>query len=381
MMEKRKLLVIDDTIDHIKLLKSFLDEQYDILVATNGNDGLKVAMGSMTPDLILLDIEMPEMDGFAVCAKLKQHEPTRDIPIIFLTACNDPEHETKGLEIGAVDYIKKPFNRSVVEARIRTHLQLRENNLNLIKIIEQELIKQKEQDAILKRAILESKSEIIKDIAHHWRNPLNVLSLSLDLMLEKHPDEPDDEHYARMQKNGKEVRNIAYELSNTINEYRKVFVNDTHQKENFNLLQVAKEVLALHEPFLDALHIIPELAIHEDISFFGYKNDFLSIMYQLIKNAHEAIEGSGQKQPKLHIEAMDDENRLFIIVTDNGGGVTEEIAGKIYEPYTSTKSVASGRGMGLFMSKKIVEQSFGGYIAWSNVPEGVKFLFTMNKVT
>lgn len=381
MMEKRKLLVIDDTIDHIKLLKSFLDEQYDILVATNGKDGLKVAMGSMTPDLILLDIEMPEMDGFAVCEKLKTHETTRDIPIIFLTACNDAEHETKGLEMGAVDYIKKPFNRSVVEARIRTHLQLRENNLNLIKIIEQELIKQKEQDAILKRAILESKSEIIKDIAHHWRNPLNVLSLSLDLMLEKHPGEADTDHYIRMLKNGKEVRNIAYDLSNTINEYRKVFVNDTHQKEDFNIQKVVKEVLMLHEPFLDALNIIPELAINDNISFFGYKNDFLSIMYQLIKNAHEAIGASGQKAPKLHIEAMDDENRIFMIVTDNGGGVMDEIAGKIYEPYTSTKSVASGRGMGLFISKKIVEQSFGGYIAWSNVPNGVKFLFTMNKVT
>jgi len=120
-----KLLLVDDTPDSIKVLMEALDHlNYDIFVATSGKMALEVA-SSQKPDLILLDVLMPEMDGYEVCTKLKVDTITKKIPVIFITAQNDDENETKGFEMGAVDYITKPINPSIVQARVKTHLKLK----------------------------------------------------------------------------------------------------------------------------------------------------------------------------------------------------------------------------------------------------------------
>ncbi len=119
------VLVIDDTPENIDLLDSALNEDYRIKVALNGEKALKIAESENPPDIILLDIEMPSMDGYEVCRHLKAGPHTRDIPVIFVTARSDPFDEIKGLEIGAVDYITKPFSPPIVKARVKTHLTLK----------------------------------------------------------------------------------------------------------------------------------------------------------------------------------------------------------------------------------------------------------------
>ena len=123
--EKATVLVVDDTPDNLTLMSSLLKDTYKVKVAHNGEKALKVARSEAPPDLILLDIMMPGMDGYEVCQHLKSDPATRDIPVIFLTAKSEVEDEKKGLELGAVDYITKPISPPIVMARVATQLSLK----------------------------------------------------------------------------------------------------------------------------------------------------------------------------------------------------------------------------------------------------------------
>jgi sigma-B regulation protein RsbU (phosphoserine phosphatase) len=136
-VEKQTVLVVDDTPANIKVLMETLKDDYRIVAAVNGQRALQLAASDPNPDIILLDVMMPEMDGYEVCAKLKTDVKTRDIPIIFVTAMSDTQDETKGFELGAVDYITKPISPPVVLARVKNHLELKKareilKNQNLI---------------------------------------------------------------------------------------------------------------------------------------------------------------------------------------------------------------------------------------------------------
>lgn len=122
------ILIAEDTPEDVTILSSILRENYRIKVATDGERALKLAQTFPIPDLILLDVMMPGLSGYQVCSLLKENLETRNIPVIFVTAMSDAENETRGLEMGAVDYITKPFNPSIVKARIRTHLALHDQN-------------------------------------------------------------------------------------------------------------------------------------------------------------------------------------------------------------------------------------------------------------
>jgi sigma-B regulation protein RsbU (phosphoserine phosphatase) len=123
---QKSILIVDDTPINIGVISGALKDSFATKVATSGEKALAIAAGKDKPDLILLDILMPEMDGYEVCRRLKANLDTRDIPVIFLTSQTEAEDETKGFEVGAVDYIHKPFSAAVVKARVRTHLMLRE---------------------------------------------------------------------------------------------------------------------------------------------------------------------------------------------------------------------------------------------------------------
>jgi phosphoserine phosphatase RsbU/P len=122
----KTILIVDDTPINIGVISGALKDSFATKVATSGEKALTIASGKDKPDLILLDILMPEMDGYEVCRRLKADPDTRDIPVIFLTSQTEAEDETKGFEVGAVDYIHKPFSAAVVKARVRTHLMLRD---------------------------------------------------------------------------------------------------------------------------------------------------------------------------------------------------------------------------------------------------------------
>ena len=121
---KPKLLVVDDQPINIQVMHQIFADDYQVFMATSGAQALHICQVN-PPDLVLLDVVMPQMDGFAVCSWLQAQEETRNIPVIFVTAHNDPAQETHGLSLGAVDFIAKPVNPAVVRARVKTHLTLK----------------------------------------------------------------------------------------------------------------------------------------------------------------------------------------------------------------------------------------------------------------
>lgn len=121
-VDNNRILIVDDEPINIQLLNGILEGDYNLNAATSGDAALKIAR-TVKPDLILLDMVMPGLDGLAVCRALKQDESTREIPVIFVTGLADPEHEERGLQEGAVDYIYKPVSPPIVRARVKIHLQ------------------------------------------------------------------------------------------------------------------------------------------------------------------------------------------------------------------------------------------------------------------
>jgi phosphoserine phosphatase RsbU/P len=124
--DKKVVLVVDDAPANIRVVNEILHGAYKVRVAMNGAKALELAHGTPAPDLVLLDVIMPGMDGYEVCTRLKADPATRDIPVIFLTGQTEIQDETSGFEVGAVDYIHKPFSPAIVAARVQTHLALRE---------------------------------------------------------------------------------------------------------------------------------------------------------------------------------------------------------------------------------------------------------------
>jgi putative two-component system response regulator len=124
-IEKQTVLVVDDTPDNLSLMSGLLKDRYKVKIANNGERALKIALTGTPPDIILLDIMMPVMDGYETCRHLKANPETRDIPVIFLTSKTEVEDEIRGFDLGAVDYIAKPISPPIVLARLKTHLQLK----------------------------------------------------------------------------------------------------------------------------------------------------------------------------------------------------------------------------------------------------------------
>lgn len=129
----QRILIVDDEPANITVLGNLLEDSYTILVANNGENGIRIATAVPPPDLILLDIMMPKMDGYEVCRILQADQRTSDIPIIFITALSGVDDENKGLALGAVDYIGKPFNNSIVRSRVKTHIHLKNQRDQLLK--------------------------------------------------------------------------------------------------------------------------------------------------------------------------------------------------------------------------------------------------------
>lgn len=191
--DKPTILVVDDTPDNITLLCSLLGEQYRNKVATNGVKALKIARADPKPDLILLDIMMPDMDGYEVCRQLKADSETEHIPIIFLTAKTQEGDETKGFELGAVDYITKPITPPILMARVHTHLALQDARKFLERqneILEEQIMQRTRQLAALQDAIIIAMASLAEtrdnDTGHHIRRTQHYVR-ELALCLREQP--------------------------------------------------------------------------------------------------------------------------------------------------------------------------------------------------
>ena len=157
---QKSVLIVDDTPENLDVLKGLLSPDYRILVATNGRTALRVALSQNPPDIILLDIMMPVMDGYEACRLLKEEERTREIPILFMTARSDVEDEVRGFALGAVDYLTKPITPAVVQARVRTHLAMRDQQ----KLLSHQVNLRTAQLQVRNLELEETRQEVIRQL-------------------------------------------------------------------------------------------------------------------------------------------------------------------------------------------------------------------------
>ena len=176
--KKGTVLVVDDIPDNIDILKGVLSEEFVVKAVTSGEKALSVAE-SIQPDVILLDIMMPGMDGYEVCCRLKQMEATREIPVIFVTALSEITNEEKGFEVGCVDYLTKPINPSLALARVRTHTALRRARLEL-----QEWNSNLKRKVISNATMIREKNEELREVIESTDNSTSTLISSFSNMLD-----------------------------------------------------------------------------------------------------------------------------------------------------------------------------------------------------
>lgn len=362
--EKQTILLVDDESTNIKILHEILQKDYQVIFATTGPRAIQLAV-SKKPDLIILDIIMPEMDGYSVCKELKQNPETQDILIIFITVKDHSDDETKGFELGAVDYITKPISPSVVKARVRTHLSLM--------LARRELeVKNKE---LIEAASLREDIEAIS--RHDLKTPLNGIINLPQLIAEDGPINSEQQEYLDI------IENSGYQMLNIINMSLNLCKmergNYAFLPQNVNLLQIIKKIQSEMRNILKLKNIFLSVVI-EGRKFYSFERfiihgeEFLlySMMANLIKNA---IEASPENET---ITIYLDHNEMDQIRIHNAGTVPEKIRDDFFEKY-STHGKESGLGLGTYSAKMMAEIHSGTIALKSDEQNGTDIIVQLPK--
>jgi len=350
------ILIVDDIPENVKILYSFLnDAGFKVLVATEGKRAIQTAE-HVQPDLILLDVMMPEMDGFEVCHILKSKDNTRAIPIIFLTALTDTVDKVKGFSLGAVDYITKPLHYEEVLARVNTHLSLRH--------LQQELLQRNlELDAFA------------RTVAHDLKNPLSAIVGLADLVV-FHCDK-DQLLNDQMMGYLRSISQAGQTATNIINALLTLAGVSTHRDVEKQVLDMATIVNNASERLEFMLKDYQgELILPEQwLSAVGYAPWIEEVWVNYISNGFKY----GGKPPCLELGCMaENEEMVRFWVKDNGQGLSEEAQTKLFTPFTRLhKKQAEGHGLGLSIVQQITEKLGGEVGVDSELGAGSTFYFTL----
>jgi two-component system sensor histidine kinase/response regulator len=348
------ILVVDDSPDTLTLISGLLRDQYRVKIANRGEPALAIAATTPQPDLILLDIMMPEMDGYEVCTQLKAKASTQNIPVIFLTAKTDIEDEQYGFELGAVDYITKPVSPPILLARVQTHLNLKSAYDRL-------------------QRLLKFREDMVNMIVHDLRNPLSSILPIADTLLES-PELPPERRQKMLQliqTGGKQLQILVEDLllkakleSSTL----------SLKRQPTNLCELCE--LALKE--LEAMaarkhiHLRPEFAPppHRLINVDALL--FRRAIENLITNAIKF----SPSQSEITVSVNYPETTGAVIaVADQGPGIESRLRERIFEKYEigPTLEGVPQLGLGLAFCKIIVEAHASKISVADNPPQGSIF--------
>lgn len=256
--------------------------------------------------------------------------------------------------------------------------KLENMNKNLTELVKNEVLKNRKKDAILiKQSRQAAMGEMIANIAHQWRQPLNILAIAVqDVKMAWGYGEVNKEYIDNMVFFS--MQQINY-MSHTIDDFRKFFKPDT-KKSVFNLKNATARLHDLVLAALNAHNIKLDIDIDKDISVYGYENELLQVFLNIINNSKDAAIDSGTEFPKITVSAKDIEGGCEVYIQDNAGGIKNEIIDKIFDPYFTTKEPGKGTGIGLYMSKTIVENNMGGKMSVENVGDGARFLIELKRI-
>ena len=253
--------------------------------------------------------------------------------------------------------------------------KLEKINKNLESLVADEVAKNRQKDAILiKQSRQAAMGEMISNIAHQWRQPLNNLGITIqDTKMAWGYGEIDDKYLDNMV--SASMKQIKY-MSQTIDDFRGFFKPDT-QKATFNLHSTIMRVQNLIFASLNAYDIEFVTDIPEDISIYGYENELIQVLLNIIGNSKDAALDNNTHKPKVEIKAEKKRDGSTISILDNAGGIPENIIDKVFDPYFTTKEQGKGTGIGLYMTKTIIEDNMGGKISVENSKDGAVFVIEL----
>jgi len=332
---KPRVLAVDDDERNLALLTAKLErEGYELETARNGVEALQKAV-SFNPDLVIMDVMMPQMDGYEALRHLKSREETRYIPVIMLTGRAEIEDKVLGFEVGAEDYINKPYSLQEVSARVKSLLRMRALQTKL---------RDTEKVAAL--------GEMVDGIAHEIRNPLTAIG-GIARRLYDHETDPQHRDYAQWI-----IRSVERleRMLGRIDEYKRILVS-TLVKGDINRVvsEAAKALLEIIEGQGKSIEVKLSLMPDPPPVNYDYGN-MKTAVFNILQNSVEAIEKTGVITIETVPEAGD---ALAVRITDTGIGMTKEEVRKIFNPFQSTKF--EGAGLGLTITYRIV-QDHGGEI-------------------
>ncbi|MBD1846731.1 response regulator [Cyanobacteria bacterium FACHB-63] len=419
MISSQAILIVDDNPTNLQVLSEALTiSGFQVAVATSGERAIKQARYRL-PELILMDVMMPEMDGFEACRHLKGDSLTQQVPLIFMTALSDTESKVKGFSLGAVDYITKPFHQEEVIARVRTHLQLR-NFARTLQIQNDRLKQEIEHREKAERELRQTQSQLIQSekmsslgqlvagIAHEINNPINFIhgNLShaetyarglLQLINAYQLEYPTlNEH---LQKIVEEIDldflvddfpKILQSMQTGVNRISEVVTSlrtfsrlDEAEVKAANLHEGIDSTLMLLRHRLEATSNYPEIEI---IKQYGelpliecYAGQLNQVFMHLLSNAIDALELRCVEHlnwtPKIWVQTqLLNAESVEIRITDNGIGIPEAIRDQIFNPFFTTKIIGKGTGMGLALSYQIITQTHHGQLNCCFSPETTQFI-------
>ena len=342
------ILVVDDTPDNIVLITEMLRDEYKMKASPNGEAALRVAHSQHRPDLILLDVMMPGMDGYEVCRRLRADPATADIPVIFQTALSDSNDEVRGLELGAVDYITKPINPHKLRARVATHLALAEARRQL-----------EQQNEALRQAA-ELREDVDRIMRHDLKAPLNVIIGVPQFLVATGKLAPDQmDMLGMIEESGQRMLQMINMTLDLMKMERGTY---RLTAEGVDLIKVIKGTMR------DIAGLARRKKVDLDLTINGQPDDGQSramiigewlLCQSLLSNLYKnAIEASPDETPIRTAITVGDSVEL---VLSNGGEVPPDMRDCFFDKY-ATSGKADGTGLGTY-SARLICQTLNGDIA------------------
>ncbi len=364
--EKPYILAIDDEQLNLELLRFILERNGFVFQGTHDDEHFFELLQQQPPELILLDIIMPRIEGFELCEKIKTFPQYKDIPIIFLTGKVNVKDKIKGFEVGGVDYVTKPFNEQELIARIQTHVELRRARNQ----IERQAENLRQSNAL--------KDRMFSIIGHDLRSPLSAAKLKMDFIMRGIID-PESSDFKDK---------TVYELLKTMDEALNLLQNLLGwAKAESDQIQVIPENLDLHEIVEQTFRLLKLGSEHKSISLrnnvpestFAHAdlNTTKTVLRNLLSNAIKFTPYEGEIQVNLDME----KDRMIVEVQDNGQGIPSEDIPKILNPNEHFSKLGTekepGTGLGLVLCQNFVRKNGGTLKIRSTVGEGSTFYFDL----
>lgn len=361
------VLIVDDNPNNIKIVALILRSlKYKIVIATNGEQAIEM-VEQTRPDIILLDVMMPKIDGFETCRIIKKDPKNENIPVIFITALNDTESLVEGFKAGGVDYITKPFNKEELISRVKTHLDLKQT---------QDALRQTTQHLTELNAL---KDKMFSVIGHDLRSPLSSVKMTLEFLSLMTEDNPElAENINIMQKTTDEVFGL---LENLLGWAKSQSGNLFVEPESVSLNEIVNSIYLLNKGNLNLKKIQFVYDKEKDHSVFADMNTLKTVFRNLVSNAIKFTPEEGE----ISINTKKSDNQILIEIKDSGVGIPAENIPKLFDKSQHVTTYGtnreSGSGLGLVLCHDYVVKNKGKIWVESTVGEGTSFFVQLPAAT